>query len=536
MEKRTLVALVLSMLVLGFYPTILKHFYPDYGKPVPAASSAPVKTGAAAVAAMPVASVAQNGGTALFTAANNITVSTENLKASVNSADGGMNEIIFLKYPHPKTDEPLKLFSADRPGVSTLALDVANGASATHTVSAASRGAEAVSTFGAVRAVKTVAFRPDGYSADVAVRFENTSPSTAQFSYRLAAGPSIPQRNGIDSQYIEANFFSRVNGKPSLRHIKETKAGKTASASGVEWVATKDRHFSVIVKPEGVTRFDGWQEGLGDHRFAAGLVSSPIMLAAGESVTHKFLFYAGPTDPEHLVPLGLDSIISFGKLDVIGKILVGALELLQKVFRNYGVAIIMLTILINILLFPLTRASYMSMKRMQLIQPQMNKVKEQNKKNPEKMNREMMELYKKHKVNPFGGCLPLLLQMPVFMALYVALSKSVSLANEKFLWIKDLSTPDSVPLPFTLPFLGNDIHLLPLIMMGAMVVQQKFTQIKIEGQDPAMEAQQKMMAVMMPLMFGFIFYTMPSGLVIYWLTNTILMSIYQWRLKHMTLA
>ena len=178
----------------------------------------------------------------------------------------------------------------------------------------------------------------------------------------------------------------------------------------------------------------------------------------------------------------------------------------------------------------------MSMKRMQLIQPQMNKLREHHKKNPEKLNKEMMELYKKHKVNPFGGCLPMVIQIPIFIALYVALSKSVILINSQFLWIKDLSSPDRVFLPITLPVLGNYIHLLPLLMCGAMVIQQRFTQIKMEGQDPAMEAQQKMMAVMMPIVFGFIFYQMPSGLVLYWLTNTMIMLTYQLRLKNMTLT
>ena len=139
---------------------------------------------------------------------------------------------------------------------------------------------------------------------------------------------------------------------------------------------------------------------------------------------------------------------------------------------------------------------------MQLIQPQMTKLREHHKKNPEKLNKEMMELYKKHKVNPFGGCLPMVIQIPIFIALYVALSKSVILINSKFLWINDLSSPDRVPLPVNLPFLGNEIHALPLIMCVAMALQQKFTQIKMEGQDPAMEQQQKMMEDWMQQMPG----------------------------------
>ena len=228
--------------------------------------------------------------------------------------------------------------------------------------------------------------------------------------------------------------------------------------------------------------------------------------------------------------------MNFGKLDVIGRFLVGALEMLYKVFKNYGVSIIVLTALINLILFPLTQTSYMSMKRMQLIQPQMNKLREQHKKNPEKLNKEMMELYKKHKVNPFGGCLPMVLQMPVFIALYVALSKSVILINSQLFWIKDLSSPDRLPLPFAFPFVGTEIHVLPLVMVAGMFFQQRLTQLKMQGQDPAMESQQKMMTVVMPIMFGFIFYAMPSGLVLYWLTNTIIMTSYQLYLKRVTLT
>ena len=259
-------------------------------------------------------------------------------------------------------------------------------------------------------------------------------------------------------------------------------------------------------------------------------------LAAGASIEDEFLLYLGPNELENLLVLVLSDLFNFGKFDPIGKLFVGSLELLKKICRSYGLAIIALTALINLILFPLTRVSYMSMKRMQLIQPQMAKLREQHKKNPDKLNKEMMELYKKHKVNPFGGCIPMIVQIPIFIALYVALSKSVILINSKFLWIKDLSSPDRVYLPFSLPFAGNYIHLLPLLMVAAMAVQQKFTQIKIENQDPTMETQQKMMAVMMPVIFGFVFYQMPSGLVLYWLTNTLIMATYQLRLKKMTLA
>ncbi len=223
-------------------------------------------------------------------------------------------------------------------------------------------------------------------------------------------------------------------------------------------------------------------------------------------------------------------------MDLIGKVFIGGLEMLFNVFRNYGVAIIALTFLINLVLFPLTRQSFLSMKRMQQVQPQMAKLREKYKDNTQQLNKEMMELYKKHKVNPLGGCLPMLLQMPVFIALYVAISKFVKLIGADFLWVHDLSSPDRVPLPFTLPFLGNQLHVLPLIMIAGMAVQQRASAMSSVGQDPAMAEQQKMMAFMMPVIFGFIFYSMPAALVLYWLTNTVIMTSYQLYLKRTTVT
>jgi len=168
------------------------------------------------------------------------------------------------------------------------------------------------------------------------------------------------------------------------------------------------------------------------------------------------------------------------------------------------------------------------MQKMQELHPQMEKLKVQHKGSPEKLNKEMMELYKKYKINPLSGCLPMLLQMPIFVALYQALMKSLELRNASFLWIKDLSSPDAVRLPFTLPLIGNSINILPLIMVAGMVIQQKISTKSTGGAvTDEQKQQQKMMLIIMPIMFGFIFYNMPSGLVLYWVVNTALTIVEQ---------
>ena len=166
------------------------------------------------------------------------------------------------------------------------------------------------------------------------------------------------------------------------------------------------------------------------------------------------------------------------------------------------------------------------------MQPKVEALRKANKDNPQKMNKEIMELYKEHKVNPLGGCLPLLLQMPIFFALYNALMRSIVLKGAKFLWIKDLSEPDRLwifPASWpNLPILGNELNILPIIMAIGMFVQQKISSISSGG---AAAEQQKIMLILMPIIFGLIFYRMPSGLVLYWFVNSLLMLIFQLRMN-----
>lgn len=538
MEKRTLIALALSFVVLGSYPIILQKMYPEYYKRqalerkakanhTQTSSSSSAATGGSAAARQ----------SALSTNADH-TLSTGKVNLVYTEADGSIRGVSFPTFAHAD-GKPFELFSRKTAGSGPGAVlfpdspdpsprDVSVRVEG-DTVTTSGRSADGHFTFR-----QTAEW--NGYSAKVRVAVENATAADQKLVYAYNLGETIPPRASIDNQYLESNFYERrADGTKKLFHHKETKSGKTVVSSGpVEWAAVKDRHFTVIADPSGDDAWTARTHGLGEHRHQTALVSPAIVLAPRGRIEQELTLYVGPVELDDLTPLGLDPIINFGKLDGIGRLLVGALEMIHKITRNYGLAIILLTMCINLLLFPLTRASFLSMKRMQDVQPQMTKLREQHKNNPEKLNREMMELYKKHKVNPFGGCLPMLLQMPVFIALYVALSKSVILINSKFLWIHDLSTPDRVHLPVSLPFVGAEIHALPLVMAVGMAVQQRFSAMNMSAQDPAMAQQQKMMGVMMPVIFCFIFYSMPSGLVLYWLTNTVLMTTYQFFLKRQT--
>jgi YidC/Oxa1 family membrane protein insertase len=190
---------------------------------------------------------------------------------------------------------------------------------------------------------------------------------------------------------------------------------------------------------------------------------------------------------------------------------------------SYGLSIILMTIVIKIILYPLTRKSFQSMRRMSALQPKINEIREKYKNNPQQMNRETQALYRKEKVNPMGGCLPMLLQLPIFYALYTVLSSMIELRNESFLWIKDLSMPDTVAtLKFFVPMLGDNvarvtpINILPFIMTATTLLQSKLTSGDQSNQ------QAKMMTYLFPIVFFFIFWNMPSGLVLYWTIQNIL--------------
>jgi YidC/Oxa1 family membrane protein insertase len=199
---------------------------------------------------------------------------------------------------------------------------------------------------------------------------------------------------------------------------------------------------------------------------------------------------------------------------------------LYRWIPNYGIIIIILSVLTKLMFYPLTRTSTKSMKKMQELQPKLKVLQEKYKDNRQKLSEATMELYKKEKVNPMAGCLPLLVQSPVFIALFQALRNTIALRQAPFvLWIDDLAQPDALfQLPFSLPILGSNFNILPILMSLSMYLQTKLTPSAASG------GQMALMNTMLPFMMLIFFYNMPSGLVLYWLVNTV-MTIYQtWRI------
>ncbi len=303
-----------------------------------------------------------------------------------------------------------------------------------------------------------------------------------------------------------------------------------------DWIAVKNKFFVQILAPRinaagyrfSVTREvpdtehpnqpRSWSSVALPNSISAALLLEAFELEPGETFEHHYSYYAGPKKLTALQPLGnhQEEVMEFGRLRFFCRILLHSLNGLHRVIRNYGIAVMLLTIIIRVLFWPITRKSTESMKRMQELQPEMKALRERYKDNPQKMQQETMALYKKHKVNPVAGCLPMLIQIPVFFALFTVLRSAVELRFADFLWIRDLSEPENLLAGFV-PLVGS-LNILPILMTVTMVWQQHLTP---SAGDPS---QRKMM-MFMPIIMLVFFYSMPSALVLYWTTNQGLMIV-----------
>jgi YidC/Oxa1 family membrane protein insertase len=284
------------------------------------------------------------------------------------------------------------------------------------------------------------------------------------------------------------------------------------------WLAAKNKFFVQILAPAvaatdaelRAARDPDPRAGLTLSEVSGGLVFAGRTLQPGERHERRYHLYVGPKKYAVLAQLGhqQDEVMQFGWFSWLCKKLLWILNLLYRLIPNYGIAIILLTFLVRLVFWPVTQKSNESMKKMQKIQPQIAKLREKFKSDPQKLNQATMQLYRENKVNPMMGCLPMLIQIPVFFALFVVLRSAVELRFAGFLWVRDLSEPEGL-LAGMIPFV-HSLNILPLVMTATMVWQQHLTPT---AGDPA---QQKMMLIAMPIIFLFMLYNMPSALVLYW--------------------
>ncbi len=356
-----------------------------------------------------------------------------------------------------------------------------------------------------LRLEKTYSLAPGRYDVALEVRVRNGTAEAIRDRLGLILvqdfEPLEDSYSFTGPAYLKAGDYEEVK-------VKEAKDGVQV-AGGVAWAAMLDKYFLVAAVPDSAG--DGTLR-VGTHRDLEKVVEAELLgpvfeLAPGAEASFAYKIYLGPKLAEALAPLGsdLEDVVHYGFFHVIAKPLMVFLNVIYEFIGNYGIAIILLTTLIKGIFWPLSARSFKSMQRMKELQPKMQRLKEKYGKDKERMNMEVMQLYKSHKVNPLGGCLPMLVQIPFFFALYKILLDSIELRHAPFyFWIQDLSAKD--------PY-----YITPLLMGASMFLQQKMTPITGDN-----AAQMKMMMYGMPAIFTFMFLNFPSGLVIYWLVNNLL--------------
>ncbi|MDR0409321.1 MAG: membrane protein insertase YidC, partial [Spirochaetaceae bacterium] len=403
------------------------------------------------------------------------------------------------------------------------------------------------------RLTKRYSFEPNEYMFQLEISIDGgnsipplnfASSGETPAAYTLAFGPQIgPGFDKLDGNYDYRRYLSFSNGK--LKNEKNTPNQDTIVSGHVLWAAITGKYFALIAVPDAAAyniAFASRPAEPGIETASRLFITRPPLSASRN--TDTFRFYLGPKTQKALAvydngnnsfgytDLRLEQAANaggfWGILNPLELLLKWLLNLFYHLIPNYGVAIILVILLVKIALFPLTKKGSEATLRMQTMAPKIKEIQAKYKDNPQKMNTELAGLYKKEGYSPLSGCLPMLIQLPIFLAMYNLFSNHFELRGAMFIpgWIPDLSVPETVFnfAPFKIPLLGwSDIRLLPFIYVGSQLLYGKVTQTPDQANNP----QMKMMLYAMPLVFFFVLYNVPSGLLVYWIMSNILTMLQQ---------
>ncbi len=559
MERNALLAVVISLLILVVWnELVIKQYAPPIAPPDVPVRKSPIAapgdtTAAAPLAAAPVAApaaVANPGAAPLpqetgaqLRADREIVVETDLLRAIFTSAGGRLKSLELIDYKqHAGADSPLQeLVNASaaalplgvllRGGQDTLddaSIDYVAERAKMRLIGPQSGILTLVGKSGATEITKRIELTGDSYLWSATVEVVHPPDFATEMAvtwggvlregdaYSVAGPGASPYTSVLTLQgdTLETRALDDT-AVDTVRVAGATPRTGAAFDGPINWIGLSGQYFFSGLIANG-------DAGKQETAAWAGTVGSQTqaMLRFPGATTHADIaVYTGPKDISLLEQAGhsLRRALDLGWFTFVALPLLRCIRFLNRFTGNYGIDIILLTVLIKILFYPLTQKSFKSMKAMQKLQPQMERLKEVHKDSPDKMNQAVLELYRKEGVNPLGGCLPMLLQLPVFVGLYNALSSAVELRHAPFVaWIQDLSAPDRLG-DMQLPFVtGAGIPILTLVMGASMLIQQKMTPATTA--DPM---QQRMM-MLMPIVFTFMFINFPAGLTLYWLVNNIL--------------
>jgi YidC/Oxa1 family membrane protein insertase len=384
---------------------------------------------------------------------------------------------------------------------------------------------------GQVKLTKIFSFIAESYTVDLEIQIANLAqePLADQLGVSFFFQPLSDAKD--ESSYNKSQLTALEKGSLTTFDLNDLTKKEPILKPPLDWVGYGNNFFLQALVPieergyEVIPRVLDAAKGL----LQVVYLSEPFQLDGGQEKTFKLRLYLGPKELDYLKEAGhnLVDAVDYGWFSFLAKPALYVLKWVYKYVHNYGVAIILLTIFIKVLFWPLTQKSFKSMQAMKKIQPKIAQVREKYKDDREKLNQELMGLYKTYKVNPMGGCLPMVLQIPVFIALYRMLNTAVELRHEPFmLWINDLTAPDRLQIGINIPYLGG-IPVLTILMGISMFAQQKMTP---SSGDP----RQEQIMLLMPLIFTVFFINFPAGLVLYWLVNNILSIVQQYWINRNT--
>ncbi|MBU1925346.1 MAG: membrane protein insertase YidC [Candidatus Omnitrophica bacterium] len=527
-DANFLLAIAGTLLILIVYPLIMKQFFPQYFAP-------PQQTRQEDRARAPVDEHSQPSiqparpETTTYSSTNSYVLTSNQYQVVVNEPAADIASIALLQILEPATQQPTLLMHTDNKSPGIFNLDILEGIlpQSSEVLPDEARFIYQLKTQLTVE--KRVMLNEGDYGLVLELIINNPTAQEQKLHYKLIGATGITSSGGISNRYMEQTTL--LENKKIIKKNMGSIKGEASTPGDIKIVGFTTRYFALAAEPLFKADYAyNYKADALDTSFRsviAGIGVSELVIPANGQVTQRIIVYAGPATHKDMsrLNLGFEDLRGKGVFAGLSELLLMLLRALHNIFRNYGLAVIALSIIINLFLYPLTMKSLKSMKELQAVQPEVEELRARYKdpKDAQKLNREIMELYKKHKTNPAGGCLPMLLQMPVFFALYGALMKSIELRGAGFLWIKDLSAPDALFMVQALnkmPLLGSltqgNINLLPFLMIVASFYQQKMT--TSQGK---MSEQQKTMAIFMPIMLGAIFYNFPAGLVLYFLTNTL---------------
>ena len=539
MEKQSLIAVLLSLVVLIGYQYLIAHLYPP--PPPNALPSSETRTTAPVEEKLPppvpsqAEGLEQHGEQPLSSATTantpgprEFTIENDVYIAVFSSLGGTLKSLHLKQYPgdQGRNSPPREMIAPGPRGELPIEVRL-EGKGITDSDAGVSyqviRGNNTVTihedeestlefrgtTAKGVIITKRLTFSGRTYGIGLEVQVENAPQSVSLLSVVWNHALGQHQQTAMYTEHGPVALIGRKFFYEAGTALVEKE--KLLGPDRIRWAGYADTYFlSAIVPPEGdnYSLLLSTQEGTVATKLAVPWNRQPVF----------YTVYVGPKEFSALnaVNPSLDRAIDFGWSHFIARPLLSILKLSHSLTGNYGIDIILLTILVKLIFFPLSLKSFKSMAEMQKLQPQLEQLRAQHQNDREALNREMMEMYRRHKINPLGGCLPLLVQFPVFIGLYQALMMAIELRQAPFFgWIQDLSQPDRLGT-FALPFVDPPgIPVLTILMGGTMIVQQAMTPM------PGDPMQQKMM-MLMPIIFTVMFVNFPAGLVLYWLVNNVL--------------